>query len=380
MLTAKYRLRRGFSLIEMMIALAVGLVVIGAAVEIFSRGLDATWMVSQRAEMQQDGRAAADLLTKDISLAGAGLQTGIGLASGTAISPKFGCDQTTCYVNNGAGINYPAAAGIPTIYGIMPGYQRGRIIDATKGPTDAITIVYADTNFLLSCYQATVTTSTTLTLVDPTALNPPGTYPPPCSTTTVPPVLPQLATDPAVGLKLGDVVLFKGTSPVTGSTVSVVGEVTQASGGVSPFTVTFANNDALELNQTAAASGSFANIVNATGTLTRLLVITYYLDVPASTGLPTLMRQVNGQTPQPVSENVSDLEFNYEIYDDTKTPPQSTQRFLPVNVSPSLIKRVDILHMTMRSALQGVKGYQGMDIQTSVSARNLGIKDQFPLN
>lgn len=380
MLAAKYSSHRGFTLIEMMIALAVGLVVIGAAAELFSRGLDATWMVSQRAEMQQDGRAASDLLTRDISLAGAGLQTGIGLAAGTAISPKFGCDQTTCYVNNGAGINYPAAAGIPTIYGIIPGYQQGRIIDAAKGPTDSITVVYADTNFLLNCYQATVATSTTLTLVDPTALNPPGTYAPPCSTTTVPPVLPQLATDPAVGLKLGDVVMFSGKDPVTGSTVSVIGEVTNATGGASPFTVTFANNDALQLNQTAAASGSFANIVGANGILTRLQVITYYLDVPASTGLPTLMRQVNGQAPQPVSENVSDLEFAYEIYDDTKTPPQSTQPFLPAGATPSLIKKVDILHMTMRSALPGVKGYQGMDLQTSVSARNLGIKDQFPLN
>ena len=78
---------RGFTLIEMMISLAVGLVIVGAAVQLFSRGVNATWLISQRAELQQNARASSNLLNKDISLAGAGLPTGgVALASGTGSS------------------------------------------------------------------------------------------------------------------------------------------------------------------------------------------------------------------------------------------------------------------------------------------------------
>src|SRR5256885_2156516 len=44
----------GFSLLEMTIAMALGLMVLGAAVQLYSKAMGATWIVSQRAEMQQD--------------------------------------------------------------------------------------------------------------------------------------------------------------------------------------------------------------------------------------------------------------------------------------------------------------------------------------
>ena len=44
----------GFSLIELLVALAVGTIVVGAAVKLFTQGMNATFVVSQRAEMQQD--------------------------------------------------------------------------------------------------------------------------------------------------------------------------------------------------------------------------------------------------------------------------------------------------------------------------------------
>ena len=375
----------GFSLVELLIALAVGLVVLGAAVQIFSKGMDATWIVSQRAQMQQDARAASDLMLKDISLAGAGVQTGVALASGTATPPKYGCDQNTCYINSGNGITYPTQVvngnTISYLYGIMPGYLQGKIINPGQPATDVITVAYVDTVFLLNCYQATVTNSTQITLVDPTALTPPQVYSPPCSTTTTPPVVPQSVTDAKVGLQLGDLVMFTGTT-AGGTSAVAIGEVTSAVGTSSPFTVTFSDPDALKLNQLGATSGNLGSMLTATGTAERLYVITYYLDTPASTGLPTLMRQVNGQSPVPVAENVSDLEFSYEVFDDTKTPPQSTSRDanLSLGGSPSLIKKVNLLHMVMRSPLPGARGYQGFDVQTSVSARNLGVKDQFPLD
>ena len=40
---------------------------------LFKMGLDSTMLVTQRAETQQNMRAAIDLMVKDISMAGAGL-------------------------------------------------------------------------------------------------------------------------------------------------------------------------------------------------------------------------------------------------------------------------------------------------------------------
>src|SRR5437660_7253719 len=95
---------RGFSLLEMMIALGLGGVVMAAAVSLFTQGVNATWVVSQRAEMQQDFRAASNLLIKDIGLAGAGLgNVGIALPSGAGTVPVYGCDAGSgCHINGGA--------------------------------------------------------------------------------------------------------------------------------------------------------------------------------------------------------------------------------------------------------------------------------------
>src|SRR3954468_2670802 len=103
----------GYSLVELMISLAIGLAVLGAAVSLFSKSIDGTWTISQRAEMQQDARATSNILTKDISLAAAGMPPGgLALVSG-ALTPRYGCDYNgTCYLgpNNNAAINFPTQA------------------------------------------------------------------------------------------------------------------------------------------------------------------------------------------------------------------------------------------------------------------------------
>src|ERR1039457_1128016 len=93
----------GFSLLEMIIAMALGMIVLGAAVQIYIQGVSATWTVTQRAELQQDFRAASNMLTKDLSLAGAGLGNGVAVPLPSGTTPRYGCDQTSCYLNGVAG-------------------------------------------------------------------------------------------------------------------------------------------------------------------------------------------------------------------------------------------------------------------------------------
>src|ERR1700723_3311418 len=83
----KQNTQPGFSLMELMIAMSIGLIVLGAATSLFKTGMSATFVVSQRAETQQNMRAAIDMMNKDISLAGAGITGGIPLPIGGGARP-----------------------------------------------------------------------------------------------------------------------------------------------------------------------------------------------------------------------------------------------------------------------------------------------------
>ena len=351
------RSQKGFTLMEALLAMGLGLAMIGAAVQLFSKSLDATYLVSQRAEMQQDVRAAENILVKDIGLAGTGLPPGgVALAKGGAKNPIYGCDQAKCYLGGSpaTGVAFPGTS-TPYMYWLIPGAGLGPVVNPGQGATDTITVVQGDTAFPWADYVMTVNsagTQGTVTLV------------------ASPPSPVQLLSDPAYGLKTGDLVLATGKSG--GNTISAVGEITaDVTGTGAPYTVKFASPDALGFNQSAATASSFQQMKSLTGvTLTRIWLITYYLST--ATGTPTLMRQVNGQTPAPVAENVVYLQFDYDTYDDngvlyhTTNPPSLNQ-----------IRKVNLLHMTARSALNGTKGYQTMDVQTSVSARNMSFKNRY---
>ena len=139
---------------EMVVSMAIGLIVLAAAVQIYIQGVSATWTVAQRAEMQQDFRAASNILTKDLSLAGAGLGNGVAIALPSGSTPLYGCDQTAkCYLNGVAG-TYPLQGATPYLYGLLPGYNIGPILNVAQGATDTVTVVYTDSSFYLNCYTA----------------------------------------------------------------------------------------------------------------------------------------------------------------------------------------------------------------------------------
>ena len=117
----------------------------------------------------------------------------------------------------------------------------------------------------------------------------------------------------------------------------------------------------------------------------RLLQITYYLAIPPSTGLPTLMRIQGGQQPAPVAENVVYLKFCYDVYNAGAI--STCQSPLPAGTSPSMITKVTIEHMSMRSqgrdnwtrsTLAQYGGYEGLDLQTSIAVRNMTMLQEYP--
>src|SRR6516225_5990087 len=117
--------QHGISLLEMMIAMALGVMVMASMVRLFKAGVASCTLVIQRTEMQQNMRAAIELMSKDISLAGSGLPSGgIQLPTNGTVS-RYGCDPTMCYVPNGT---YP---NNNYLTGVLPGYNNGVEAQAT---------------------------------------------------------------------------------------------------------------------------------------------------------------------------------------------------------------------------------------------------------
>jgi len=151
MTTRENRRQKGFTLVELMVSFFIGLIILGASVKLFKSGVDASVLVAQRAELQQSSRAAINLITKDISMAGAGLPPGgVQLPTGgVAGTSKYACDQGgTCYMPTHL---YP---NVNYMYVLIPGpnngVQNGALIPATGASADGITVAYLDYAFPLN--------------------------------------------------------------------------------------------------------------------------------------------------------------------------------------------------------------------------------------
>ncbi len=132
-----YSASGGFSLFELIIAMGLGMVVLSGALVLTSQAVGISDMVTQRSEMQQNGRVAINMIARDLSIAGTGFPSeGIQLASGGGAGDVlFACDPADCYVTNNV---YPQ----DRMFAINPGDGLGPTINGVT--TDVVTLVYRD--------------------------------------------------------------------------------------------------------------------------------------------------------------------------------------------------------------------------------------------
>jgi prepilin-type N-terminal cleavage/methylation domain-containing protein len=348
---------RGFTLLELTIAIAVGLIVLAAMANMFKIGMDSTMLVIKRTETQQNMRAAIDLMVKDISMAGAGLPSGgIQLPSGAGWSlARYACDQGgTCHV---PAFTYP---NNNYMYGIIPGFNNGveanAVVAAAPPPVinDSITVIYADYNFPLWEYDVTFPVPGNGGAI---TLTPDAAYVP------APPAIMA-----AGGIQVGDLIML------SNSLGTAVGEVT----GLGPGAIAFADLDPLNMNQSGAAQNNIQAISTGANTIAyRLFAVTYYLTVPANGETPRLMRQVNGLTPAPVADDIINLQFAYDTYDSLNSALDANQpNPLAAGESPNLIQKINIVVMGESIISNGNKS-QNMYLATSVSARNMAFRNRY---
>ncbi len=361
---------RGFTLIELLIAMALGLIVLGSTVQLFKSGMDATRLVTQSSEMQQNTRAALNLMAKDVSMAGSGLPSGgLSLPYGAgSVASKFAVDGSGPWLANNT---YPTGtvAGAPVsnfMYGIIPGPANGTegaplAIAATGKIPDAITTIYADYAFPLSQYTVTFPVANPngdLIVLSPPAAPPPG-FP---------------AIQSATGLQLGDLILLNNNKGYA------VGEITGIAAAGANTNITFADVDPLRMNQSGAANGNIKYIIGGGATTaTRIWAVTYFIEVPApATGQPPrLMRQVSGQKPVPVADNIINVAISYDVCDGTNGPGcAGIPNPLAAPFSPNQIHKVNIQIMAQTLTSYGNQSRSTV-LATSVSTRSLSFTDRY---
>ncbi|HTZ74762.1 MAG TPA: prepilin-type N-terminal cleavage/methylation domain-containing protein [Candidatus Aquilonibacter sp.] len=313
---------RGFTLIEMLTAMAIMLVIGAAAVTALVQAQRVTQGVAMEAATQENLRAGMHFMVRDITQAGEGLPPGgISIPNSSSAVSALNRPATTTTFNS----NYVVLSGIEpgsAIGQLAKGVTTtGTVITTGANPTDIITVLYADNSlvdssankYYLNQYPitqtgtshncaGTFTTAASVTL-DSTCFDMPGSGPTPIAP--------------------GNLMMFE----------NEYGTALEYVTGVSGQTISFASGDPAGLNAVSASSypnGTAAALLangSVPTTITRVWMVTYYLDSTTNPTHPQLVRQVNypgypttatqTNAPQPIADDIEDLGFTFDIIDST---------------------------------------------------------------
>ena len=323
---------RGFSLIELLIAMAITMGVMAVTLRGLSDAIRANDLVVNVTTMNNGLRLAMDLMVRDL------LQTGSGLGKGHVIQIPSGGQLIKRPGPPGTALTRPA--GELAIPAVIPGAGLGPTINGVA--TDIITILTADNNFT-DVPLAAVNTN----YVDVTTATNIGT-----------------GVDRVIE---GQLLMISKGSATTLVQVTAVNATTRR--------ITFAASDSLNLNQSGTGIlGSMAvlNTMAPNGTaaaaatrITRVRMISYYLDNTTVAGQPRLVRRINNGHPTTFNNNlgtavaidIENLQFSFDINDGGTNPGNvefvagdllATGPCNPDPCSPTQIRKINVT-MTARS-------------------------------
>lgn len=362
----------GFSLMEVLLAMALGLIVVGAGVAMFKSATNVTQTAFSRSDMQQNARGALAIITRDLSQASIGIpQAGITLPSGGIGNALGACGPTQCYLTNGV---YPNNLLAP----VVPFDAQG------ANGTDAITVAYIDNSWPLTNQAITTAAADGSSITVNTGLfDKSGNSVPPSTQ-------PGYAyNDPVYGSKIGDAMMIfnqNGYAVATVTTVSGVGVLSLAQG------------DPLKFNQTAAAAGNVKSLAYApcvpapppgqplicpSTSAARINVVTYFIQMnPGPDGVlgtaddyPVLMRQLSAQNAIPLTDYASAMNITYDIYNSTTNTYQAALDGTQVPNS-SEIRRVNIT-LTLQSSGTAQTRNETYTVSTSIAPRDLSFQNRY---
>jgi type II secretory pathway pseudopilin PulG len=324
----------GFTLVEIIIAMAVTMVALAAAVLMFRDSTKANNNVTQSSDMSDNLRAGLNLVVQDLIQTGTGIPTG-GISIPNTVNAA-GCNigrpvnrpptvlnltfQGPNALNGGCNVILPA---------IEPGNNLGPTVvspDGTSGPrSDIVTVMYADNTLALvqkpingaGCPGGSIAANGSFIKFDPACVTIGGA---------------------GIPVNPGDLLMiYNGNNP---------NGILQTVTSVAAPQLNFAAGDAFNLNQRTATetAGTIKQLQNLTGgvpngtypptSATRVWMVTYYLDSTTDPNHPMLMRAVNFNPPQPVAETLENLQFTYNFADGTSPAPVN-QSAVPTVPAPT---------------------------------------------
>jgi len=379
----KNKKQAGFSMIELLVSIGVTTVILGATLLAFKNAANTQRGVAYSSDMNDNLRAALNLIQQDLILAGTGIPTG-----GIPI-PNTPNSAGTC--NTTAPTNRPTLTGTLTfpqcnfvLPAIEPGSALGPLItapDATTGNpsspnsfTDIITVMYADNALALdndainstACPAGSISASGDSVTFDAT-----------------PNVCQPLGTSSANGVTInaGDLIMFSNAK----------GNAIQTVTSVSGQTVKFAAGDAFNLNGRSDKQGTIKQLQNTDSsgnpngtypptTATRIWMVSYYLDNITDPAHVRLVRRVNFD-PTPlaqlaVGETLENMQFTFNYVDGVTNP--SNQVGVPSGYSENQIRSVNVF-LGARSNYfdQQRQRYTRVNLQTQVSLRSMAYRNRY---
>jgi prepilin-type N-terminal cleavage/methylation domain-containing protein len=370
---------RGFTLVELVIGMALTLIVAGAAVYMLDHLMTSVAITTERAEIQANARAGVNQISQDLGQAGAGgfpwggisLPSGAGSGNVLFAHDVNGVDYLTGNSFQNDEANPPSGA---RLYAVTPAYKLGppNPFASPAVNTDGIVITYIDPTLNWTAYPTQ----------QPTAISATG------NSVTMPDGTTPAVNDPVQGLQPGDVMMLQNTNG------AALGLVTKISGNQ----ISFDAGDALGLNQIGAATGNIAALATSPGnypptTVFRVLMVSYFVEPLDASGnvLPPntasaadyrLMRQINAQPPVPIAEHVVNLKFAYDLSDPNTSEQSSNvpdaQAGTPAAPAFSEIRNVYVAVTARSNAPDPTTGrYNYVSLYTNVSPRNLSFHDTY---
>ena len=357
---------RGFTLAEMLVGTAVMLIVTGTALSTFQSALNMTDTATQFADANQNLRAGANQMFKDIMQAGRIIgPEGIPIPNGGGAQP----------------IRRPGPPGSSLTFDVttttnLPDITSGQHLGPTVNgqTTDVITVMTVDP------FMPTIETPPAGT-TDPNE----GTLAPDGGMVTLPATSLWLVGDAANDtppVHVGDLVLFKNPRGMAVQTI------TRLDG----THIYFDANDWFNFNQRNAPQGTVMQIKDTASAATawvektslfRLMMVTYYVDAVTAPTAPRLMRAVNNFTPQALAGVIEDLDFTYDLVDGVNNPVEIpdlpyTDTVAGVTYNANQIRKVNV-HVGVRSESRSriTNDYVRNHISTSVDVRSLASVDRY---
>jgi prepilin-type N-terminal cleavage/methylation domain-containing protein len=382
----------GFTLVEMMVAMAVALVALAATVAAFRDSAYTNQRVSLKSDISDNLRAGMNFIQQDLIQAGTGIPQG-GISIPNTGIPASGCPAGVSALNRpsltASGLEFPICN--TTLPAVEPGDGLGNPInspDATSvTPTDLITMLYVDNTLGLDKKAITQAPFGP----DPGCagiISPTGDSVTFDNTTIYLGVVNCTDLSKAnVPITPGDLIMF---SNANGNAIQTV---TRAVGQTVFFASGLAAGDAFNLNGTGQPAGTLIQLQNSTvdalgnrtylgtyppTTATRIWMISYYLDDVADPGRVRLIRRTNFNPGVVVGETIENLQFAYNYVNGGVL--LANQPSVPAGYSENLIRSVNVyLGARSNNAMNsgGTSAYIRNSLQTQVSLRSMSYVDKY---